>query len=215
MNRRDRRALERKQRKVMGLAKYLTRWVDVPHEPGERFLFRMPNWVIVEEARSERRRKVYGLVRETQEIVGAEIMAQWKEEQAEAESTALAPAKTPEQVLNEFDRMLFLKAGIAGWTYCKPQLDANGDPIYDAEGHIIPDRSKPEPVNEETIGELDEATQLWAGLTLIALTQSGFRPVMPEVTKNDDGVIEVRLGEDLDPLPFSSNSTVASAGTRA
>lgn len=199
----------------MGLAKYLTRWVDVPHEPGERFQFRMPNWVIVEEARSERRRKVYGLVRETQEIVGAEIMAQWKEEQAEAESTALAPAKTPEQVLNEFDRMLFLKAGIAGWTYCEPQLDANGDPIYDAEGRIVPDRTKPIPVNAETIGELDEATQLWAGLTLIALTQSGFRPVMPEVTQDEAGVIEVRLGEDRDPLPFSSNSTAAYAETRA
>lgn len=197
----------------MGLAKYLTRWVDVPHEPGERFQFRMPNWVIVEEARSERRRKVYGLVRETQEIVGAEIMAQWKEEQAEAESTALAPVKTPEQVLNEFDRMLFLKAGIAGWTYCEPQTDANGDPIYDADGRIVPDRTKPIPVSAETIGELDEATQLWAGLTLIALTQSGFRPVMPEVTQDESGVIEVRVGEDRDPLPFSSNSTAVSAGT--
>ena len=201
----------------MGLATYLTRWVDVPHEPGERFQFRMPNWTIIEEARAERRRKVYSLVRETQELVGTEILNQWKAEaEQEAPTTALAKAKTAEEILNEYDRRLLLRAGIAAWTYCKPQVDANGEPIYDAEGRMVPDRTQPIAVSDETIADLDEHTQNWAGLTLIALTQSGFRPIAPVVTQDAAGVvIDVQPGEDRDPLPFSSNSTASSAGMRA
>ncbi len=197
----------------MGLAKYLTRWVDDPTTPGERVLFRMPNWTVIEHARDERRRKLYAVMRETREVVGAELLKEWRDEQAaDADTTAVAKVPTAAEVLNEYDRLAILGAGIAKWTYCEPMLGADGEPLYAADGHLIPDRTKPIPVNRETIADLEENTQNWAGLTLVALVQSGFRPILPEVVRGDAGeIIDIRPGTDPDPLPFASRSTAPSA----
>jgi hypothetical protein len=213
----------------MALARFLTRWEDVPHEPGERFQFRMPNWVTIEEARAERTRNLYKTMRETREVVGAELLAEWRQQNEDAkaktdaeaakrgeDSTALTQARTAEEILNDYDQLLLLKAGIGAWTYCEPQRDADGNPRVDRDGKLIPDRSKPIPVTSEAIRDLDEATRQWAGLTLVALIGSGFRPVMPEVVMDDRGdVIEVRPGCDDAPFGsrFSSDGTLTA--TRA
>ncbi len=194
----------------MALSRYLTRWIDVPHEPGERFQFRMPNWTIVEDARAERRRKLYVDMRETREVVGADILAEWRKEQAETaaadETTAVAKLPTAEERLNEFDQQLLLKAGIGAWTYCEPLLDDDDNPLLDAEGHPRPDRHKPIKVTVDAIADLDPVTQKWAGLTLIALINSGFRPIMPEPVENERGdIIDVRPGEDSAPFGRSSS----------
>ena len=206
----------------MAQAKYLTRWEDVPHEPGERFKFRMPNWVIIEEARQERQRKANQIARETRETLGQDVLKQIREEvrqaraeaeaQADAETTALATIPTAEERLNEFDQLLLLSAGIEAWTYCEPQLDADGNPLFDADGRLVKDPSKPIPVNTETVADLDEPTRKWAGLTLIALVDSGFRPIMPEVEQRGS-VIDVRPGTDPHPFvtSYSSDGTLTAA----
>lgn len=204
----------------MAVTKYLTQWIDVPHEPGERFQFRKPNWVMLEDARAERTRKVNQMTRATRETLGPEVLKQIQDEiqqakeQAEAKAgadpepeTAVAKVRTAEEVLNDYDRLLLLKAGIQAWTYCEPKLDADGNPLYDEAGRMVKDPSKPIPVNLETLSDLDEPTQNWAGLTLLALRDSGFRPIMPEVVQNGHGeVIEVRPGQDDDPFAYSSSS---------
>lgn len=176
----------------MALTTSLTRKIDIPHEPGEFIVFRMPSWVDLETAREERTRKQFSNMRMTREVLGPDVIEEMRLENAklqeakEADTKAIAVKRTAEEVLGEFDKLLLLKTGIAGWS-------------YDA------------PVSVEAISALDEQTAKWAGLTLAALAESGFDAILPDVTMNDRGnVIDVSPGVDADPLASSSSSTATS-----
>ena len=98
---------------------------------------------------------------------------------------------------------------------CEPLRDTEGNPLFDADGTVRSDRTKPIPVTVEAIKDLAEDTMKWAGLTLVALIESGFRPIMPVVERRDDGISDIRPGVDESPLAYSYNSTAPSMAMRA
>ena len=193
----------------MGLTTYLKQWIDDPTTPGERVCFKKPSWMDKEEALRERQQTLYRNLRDTREVIGKEILDEFRaesERQSAETETAVVKARTTAEVLAEYDQLVLLRSGIAGWTYCQPMVDAQGELVLDDDGYPVRDAGKPIPVTIEAIKALEPETAQWIGLTLIALIQSGFRPVMPEVVR-DGNIIEVRPGVDSDPLGQSSNFT--------
>lgn len=204
----------------MGLTTYLKQWLDDPTTPGERVCFKKPSWMDKEEALRERQTTLYKNLRTTREVIGKEILEEFRAEterqqaaDAESETAAIVKAKSADEALAEYDQLVLLRSGITAWTYCQPRTDAAGELVLDDDGYPIKDPSKPIPVSIDAIKALEPETAKWMGLTLIALIQSGFRPIMPVVERDGENVIEVRPGVDDNPLRPSSSFGATSPET--
>lgn len=119
----------------MALTGSITERRDVPHEEGNWFEFRQLSWTQLKEAREARGKAALRSLRDTMETVGGETFAAMQKAQA-GQQTGDADAAT-QSLDDQYDRATLLRLGIHAWSY-------------------------PEPLTEENIGRLDEATALWA-----------------------------------------------------
>ncbi len=143
----------------MALARRTTRTEPVPHEPGASFDFRLLNFVQLESARKARTRSVMEDVRN----IGPELFNGIQNRENK-------PAEAPD-LLDQYDTLTVLLAGIAGWTY-------------------------PEPVTAETVADLDETTAGWAKRIIVGLTDSASDKSVAEAA----AAWVARTGSDRDPL---------------
>lgn len=125
------------------LAHSVTRKVDVPHEPGEWFLFRKLSGKELEEAAVARRAQVLASVR----TIGPDLL---REIQA---LRAGAPEVAEGDPLDMYDVDVLLQRGVCDWSY----VDGDGAPV---------------PVTPESLADLDHQTRRWAAGEVLSLALS-------------------------------------------
>lgn len=118
------------------LAGKITRQVNIPHEEGEWFRFRMLSGRQLEEASDQQQAKYMATVKG----LGAEAFQALRSENADAEKVEAEP-----NPLVLYDVNTLLRCGIVGWSY--------------------QDKLSP-----QAIGDLDDATRVWAAREILDLT---------------------------------------------
>ncbi len=136
--------------------------VPIPHEPGNRFVFRKPRGEVIREARkiaeSDGRKSVRDF--------GAEIFKALREDGDDDRLARRAKRLAAEQEYDpdQFDRLTLLRASIVDWI---------GPAYEDPETH------EPIAVSETGIADLDEETARWAHHYIVDL-------IKPSTTKEAD-----------------------------
>lgn len=89
--------------------KVTAEWVEVPHEPGNQFLLGALSWQQLKEARRERQREAFDLMRDMgPDLLGA-TPKQTAEDRAEARQRAV------ENPLDEYSEATLIRYGLQGW----------------------------------------------------------------------------------------------------
>jgi hypothetical protein len=123
-------------------------WIDHPTESDVRFEVRGLSWVELDEARS----LASASQREVIKDLGADFLAALGSSDNDESDRALAKLEEQRYHPSQFDTGCLLTAGVVSWT------------VSDGDGDIVP-------LNDDTLGQLDEATAMFLVEQIIEITR--------------------------------------------